>query len=101
MVGILGICAVISIILSLFLNDIDYVQKEDGIKIGQIGKFFFVFFKLLKNLIFFIIQTVKHQMNQLKLQFFNINQLLAIPINVMSGFFLTFLWVDFTRVSLI
>ncbi len=97
MVGILGICSAISICLSLFLNDIDYVQKEDGIKIVQIGNFFY----FLKNWIFFqiLFLKVKNQANQLKLQLLNINQLLAIPINLMSGFFLTFIWVDFTRVN--
>ena len=37
LVGILGTCSVISIILSLFLNDIDYIVKENGITTKQIG----------------------------------------------------------------
>ena len=36
MVGILGLCSVISVVLSLFLNDIDYIVKENGITAKKI-----------------------------------------------------------------
>jgi hypothetical protein len=100
LVSVFGICAIISIILSLFLNDIDYLKVGEEQNFGQIGKKK-KSCKLLQGRLNSDFFLVKHQANELKRQLFSIDQLLAMPINLMNAFVLTFLWVDFTRVCLI
>ena len=37
LVGILGVSSMMSVLLSIFLNDVDYIVKEEGIITSQIG----------------------------------------------------------------
>jgi hypothetical protein len=37
LVFILGLSSIISVLLSIFLNDVDYIAKEDGITTTRIG----------------------------------------------------------------
>ena len=40
-----------------------------------------------------------HEYSELKKQFLQWNQLFVLPINILNAFILSFLWIDFTRVS--
>jgi hypothetical protein len=72
------------------------VEKEKNIKIYGIT---INIMNQKSVLTVFLFSTVKNQIIELKKQFFKTNQILVAPINLMSGFYLTFLWFDFTRVS--
>ena len=96
MIGILAFCASIAVLISLGLNDIQCnKEKERSFKLFRKNYFILLYLNLI---LIFNLYIVKNQGNELVDQFFQLNQVFLIPMIILNGLILSFLWLDFTRV---